>query len=68
MTESAVFDKPYIKKSAWIGAQGIPERVLRGDKRATRGGHADFRTSRERALDGSSRLTPTMVNQRSIDR
>jgi hypothetical protein len=24
MKESAVFDKPYIKKSAWIGAENLP--------------------------------------------
>ncbi|MGA8151646.1 MAG: hypothetical protein WB952_11900 [Terriglobales bacterium] len=24
MKESAVFDKPYIKKSAWVGAEGFP--------------------------------------------
>lgn len=25
MKEAAVFDKPYIKKSAWIGAENLPE-------------------------------------------
>ena len=25
MKESAVFDKPYIKKSAWVGADSFPE-------------------------------------------
>jgi hypothetical protein len=25
MKESAVFDKPYIKKSAWIGATAVPQ-------------------------------------------
>jgi len=25
MKESAVFDKPYIKKSAWVGADNLPE-------------------------------------------
>ncbi|MGA8620710.1 MAG: STAS/SEC14 domain-containing protein [Candidatus Sulfotelmatobacter sp.] len=25
MKESAVFDKPYIKKSAWVGAEHFPE-------------------------------------------
>ena len=25
MKESAVFDKPYIKKTAWIGAESFPE-------------------------------------------
>jgi hypothetical protein len=24
MKESAVFDKPYIKKSAWVGAENLP--------------------------------------------
>jgi hypothetical protein len=24
MKESAVFDKPYIKKSAWVGAESFP--------------------------------------------
>src|SRR3981081_1900690 len=33
MKESAVFDKPYIKKSAWVGAENLPpvfEQNLRG--------------------------------------
>jgi hypothetical protein len=25
MKETAVFDKPYIKKSAWVGAEDLPE-------------------------------------------
>jgi len=25
MKESAVFDKPYIKKSAWLGAKAVPQ-------------------------------------------
>jgi hypothetical protein len=25
MKESAVFDKPYIKRSAWVGAEKFPE-------------------------------------------
>ena len=25
MKESAVFDKPYVKKSAWMGAESLPE-------------------------------------------
>ena len=27
MKESAVFDKPYIKKSAWIGAKNFPQEL-----------------------------------------
>ena len=30
MKESAVFDKPYIKKSAWVGAESFPE-AFKGD-------------------------------------
>jgi hypothetical protein len=30
MKESAVFDKPYIKKSAWVGAESFPE-AFRGN-------------------------------------
>ncbi len=29
MKESAVFDKPYIKKSAWAGVEHFPRRSLR---------------------------------------
>ena len=25
MKEAAVFDKPYVKKSAWIGAEKLPQ-------------------------------------------
>jgi hypothetical protein len=25
MKEAAVFDKPYVKKSAWVGAQNLPD-------------------------------------------
>jgi hypothetical protein len=25
MKEAAVFDKPYVKKSAWAGAENLPE-------------------------------------------
>jgi hypothetical protein len=28
MKEAAVFDKPYIKKSAWLGAEDIPRETL----------------------------------------
>ncbi len=29
MKESAVFDKPYIKKSAWLGEESFPQGLLR---------------------------------------
>ena len=29
MKESAVFDKPYIRKSAWIGAKNFPAQFYR---------------------------------------
>jgi hypothetical protein len=32
MKEAAVFDKPYIKKSAWVGAENLPEALHRGLK------------------------------------
>jgi hypothetical protein len=28
MKETAVFDKPYIKKTAWVGAEDFPEEFL----------------------------------------
>jgi len=33
MKESAVFDKPYVRKSAWIGAQHIPHEFVETLKR-----------------------------------
>lgn len=27
MKESAVFDKPYVKKTAWVGVEAFPPRV-----------------------------------------
>jgi len=27
MKESAVFDKPYVKKSAWLGAENLPQEL-----------------------------------------
>jgi hypothetical protein len=32
MKEAAVFDKPYIKKSAWIGAENFPEALYKSLK------------------------------------
>jgi hypothetical protein len=49
MKETAVFDKPYIKKSAWIGAEGIPDEYT---KKLTIYSFREFPTfkSREEAL------------------
>ena len=36
MKETAVFDKPYVKKSAWVGAESLPEgfsKTMRGFSR-----------------------------------
>lgn len=30
--ESAVFDKPYVKKSAWVGAESLPEEYQKSIK------------------------------------
>lgn len=32
MKEAAVFNKPYIKKSAWVGAESFPEESRRSLK------------------------------------
>jgi hypothetical protein len=47
--ETAVFDKPYIKKSAWIGAEAIPHEYI---KTLTTYSFREFPTfkSREKAL------------------
>ena len=50
MKETTVFDKPYIKKSAWIGAEGVPQ-ALRDDlKTFSRREFPAFKTRRD-ALD-----------------
>src|SRR6267143_2720581 len=36
MKESAVFDKPYIKKTAWIGAEKFPEAFFESIKTFSR--------------------------------
>jgi len=33
MKESAVFDKPHVKKSAWVGAESLPEEFQKSIKR-----------------------------------
>ena len=50
MKESAVFDKPYIKKSAWIGAQDFPQEFYAEITSYARRDMPIF-NSRERALD-----------------
>jgi len=44
MKESAVFDKPYIKKSAWIGADHFPEAFRKELKDFSRRDFPVFRT------------------------
>jgi hypothetical protein len=49
MKEAAVFDKPYIKKSAWVGAESLPDRFSEDVKTFSR---REFRAfgSHEEAL------------------
>ena len=47
--ESAVFDKPYIKKSAWIGAENLPKEFEQNLKDYSRRQFPTFK-SREEAL------------------
>ncbi len=49
MKESAVFDKPYIKKSAWVGAGHLPEVFAENIKSFSRREFPAFKT-REEAL------------------
>ncbi len=50
MKESAVFDKPYIKKTAWIGAEKFPEEFKNELKHFARRDFPVF-TTREEALE-----------------
>ncbi len=50
MKESAVFDKPYVKKSAWVGAESLPAVFRENLKSFSRREFPTFRTRRE-ALD-----------------
>ena len=50
MKESAVFDKPYIKKSAWVGAESLPEVFRENLKSFSRREFPTFKT-RQEALD-----------------
>ncbi len=49
MKERAVFDKPYIKKSAWVGAENLPELFSENVKSFSRREFPTFK-SREEAL------------------
>jgi hypothetical protein len=50
MKESAVFDKPHIKKSAWVGAESFPEAFRDSLKSFSRREFPTFKT-RQEALD-----------------
>jgi hypothetical protein len=47
MKESAVFDKPYIKKSAWVGAENLPPVFERNLKAFSRREFTTFQTRQE---------------------
>lgn len=50
MKESAVFDKLYVKKSAWIGAESFPEGFAKSLREFSRRDFGSF-NSREEALE-----------------
>jgi hypothetical protein len=47
MKESAVFDKPYIKKSAWIGAENFPKEFFKTLRDFSRREFPAFKTRQE---------------------
>jgi len=47
MKESAVFDKPYIKKSAWVGAESFPDAFRENLKRCSRREFPTFKNRQE---------------------
>ena len=49
MKESAVFDKPYVKRSAWVGAENFPELFSESVRNFSRREFPAFKT-REEAL------------------
>jgi len=49
MKEAAVFDKPFIKKTAWVGAENFPEVFAKSISRFSRRDFPSFET-REEAL------------------
>jgi len=50
LKEAAVFDKPYIKKSAWVGAENLPQNFEQNLKDFSRRQFTIFK-SREEALN-----------------
>jgi|SRR5271165_319506 len=49
MKETAVFDKPYIKKTAWVGAEAFPAEYFKSLKNFSRREFPTFKT-RDEAL------------------
>jgi len=49
MKEAAVFDKPYVKKSAWVGAENFPQEFSKSLRNFSRREFPTFKT-REEAL------------------
>ena len=47
MKESAVFDKPYIKKSAWVGAENLPKDFQQNLKDFSRREFPTFKSRKE---------------------
>jgi hypothetical protein len=50
LKESYVFDKPYVKKLAWVGTENLPHEFEQSLKDFARREHLSFKTHRE-ALD-----------------
>ncbi|MGC2448567.1 MAG: hypothetical protein WA477_13060 [Candidatus Sulfotelmatobacter sp.] len=50
MKETAVFDKPFIKKAAWVGTEGLPSQHAKSIKEYSRRQFSVFET-REEALE-----------------
>ena len=50
MKESSVFDKPYVKKSAWVGTENLPHEFEQSLKDFSRREYLSFKTHRD-ALD-----------------
>jgi hypothetical protein len=47
MKESAVFDKPYIRRSAWVGAEKFPEVLYENLKSFSRREFPMFKTCQD---------------------
>jgi hypothetical protein len=60
MKESAVFDKPYIKKSAWVGAESFPEEFRGQPKELLSARVSHFQKSPGRFELASRRLMTTV--------